>query len=81
MKFTVETGEGSEGNYVKYTTDIVVMKAGQWNEIVIDLSAGDCDLADGLCALYFQQWDPAGDWTWKSDMIFYVDGICAAVSE
>ena len=81
VKFTVETGEGSEGNYVKYTTDIVVMKAGQWNEIVIDLSAGDCDLADGLCALYFQQWDPAGDWTWNSDMIFYVDGICAAVSE
>ncbi len=78
VKFTVETGVSEEDNYFKYTTDLIVLKAGQWNEVVIELYGSGCDLSDGLCALYFQQWDPAGDWSWASTMNFYVDGIFAA---
>ena len=77
LLFKVETGDNSENTYKRVATGIKALKTNQWNEVTIILDGSECDLANGLTAVYFQQYDPTGDWTWASTMNFYVDDIRA----
>lgn len=76
VKFTVQTNAAS--SVTTYTTDIVLLKAGEWTEVTVELGATDCDLTNGLASFCMEQYDPTGDWAWKSDMVFYFDDMRAA---